>query len=966
MNYEFKSYYCTLKDIFKPSDLFVHRHIGSREEEINEMLQSLGLNSLDELVKKTIPSNILLNRELNIGPERGESEFLNELKQVVSENKILKSFIGMGYYGTILPNVIKRNILESPAWYTPYTPYQSEISQGRLESLMNFQTMVSDLTGMDICGASLLDEATAAAEAVLMAYRLSQNKTNTFFVSHLVHPQTISVILTRTEPYGCSVEVGDVTKLDKEKLSQYAGVVVSYPATEGSVLDYTTLSNHIHENKGMLIVTTDLLALTVLKPPSTFNADIVVGTSQRFGVPLGFGGPHAGFLATKDQYKRSMPGRIIGVSKDVNGKLAFRMALGTREQHIRREKATSNICTAQALLANISAMYAVYHGPEGLKKIGTATHMKAKLFEKAVKLMGFNTGDNFFFDTVLVKTPKALEIAKRAEENGMNLRILNDETLTISFDESITQKDIEKLVGIFEIFAPNKLTSSLEDISKSINEDIPSEFRRDSPFLTHPIFNMYHSEHEMLRYIYRLQQKDISLVHSMIPLGSCTMKLNATTEMVPITWPEISDIHPFSPLSQSKGYQRLFKDFENLLKEITGFDRISFQPNAGSQGEYAGLLAIRSYLKSIGQGHRDVCLIPISAHGTNPASAAMSSMKVEVVKCDKFGNVDVEDLKIKAEKHKDKLAAIMITYPSTHGVFEESIKEICKIVHSYGGQVYMDGANMNAQVGLTRPRDIGADVCHLNLHKTFCIPHGGGGPGVGPIGVSEHLAPFLPGHPVIPIDDNTKGTVSAAPWGSASILPISYTYIKLMGSSGLKKATQVAILNANYMANRLKDHYTLVYTGINNMVGHEFIIDLRQYKQYGIEAEDISKRLMDYSFHSPTLSFPVTGTLMIEPTESETKEELDRFCDALIQIRKEIQEIVDNKVSRTDNVLKNAPHTQEMLLKSEWTHPYSREQAAYPLPYLRHSKFWPTTGRIDNVYGDLNLVCSCPPIESYM
>lgn len=955
-----------ISKIFDGNDLFVKRHIGPRDKDIGMMLERINLKSLDDLVKTTIPSNILLDKDINIGPERGETEFLKELKEMFSENKLYKTFIGMGYSGTILPNVIKRNVLENPGWYTPYTPYQSEISQGRLESLMNFQTMIIDLTGMEICGASLLDEATAAAEAVLMASRTRGPKKNTFFVSHLTHPQTISVIETRCKPYDIKVVVGDASSLSDAQIAEYDGVLFSYPATDGSVIDYKAISDKVHGNKGTVIFAVDLLSLTLLKAPSDFGADIVVGSTQRFGVPMGYGGPHAGYLATNESFKRSMPGRIIGVSKDVNGKVAFRMALGTREQHIRREKATSNICTAQALLANISAMYAVYHGPEGLKKIATSIHQKAKLFEAAVNELGFNTGSEFYFDTVIVNTTKAKEIIKRAEEKGVNLRLYNDKQLTLSFDEVTELKDIEMLVEIFQEFSGGKTASPLSSHENKINVTIPTEFLRTNPILTHEVFSMYHSESEMVRYIHRLQQKDLGLIHSMIPLGSCTMKLNATSEMVPITWEEVGNVHPFAPVDQAQGYKKLIDGFEESLKEITGFDRISFQPNAGSQGEYAGLLAILGYLNSIGQSQRNVCLIPTSAHGTNPASAAMSSMKIVVVKCDEDGNIDVEDMKLKAEKHKEELAAVMITYPSTHGVFEESVKEICEIVHKYGGQVYMDGANMNAQVGLTRPRDIGADVCHLNLHKTFCIPHGGGGPGVGPIGVSDHLAPFLPGHSVIPVDGIETGAVSAAPYGSASILPISYSYVKMMGTDGLKKATQVAILNANYMATVLKEHYDLLYQGPNGMVGHEFIIDLRPFKKHGVDAEDVAKRLMDYSYHAPTLSFPVAGTLMIEPTESESKEELDRFCSAMIEIRKEIQEIVDGKVSETDNVLKNSPHPQETLLKEEWNHPYTREKAAYPLPYLRNSKFWPTIGRIDNVYGDRNLICSCPPIESYM
>lgn len=827
---------------------------------------------------------------------------------------------------------------------------------------------------MAMSGASLLDEATAAAEAMALCVNAAKGKDSNkavLFASHLLHPQSIALLKTRAEPHGWVVKVGDVQKFEPTSEPNLVGIMVQYPGTDGRVEDYSAVAKKTHDHGALVVASTDLLALTLLRPPSEFGADIVVGSAQRFGVPLGYGGPHAAFIATKDEYKRSMPGRIIGVSRDSRGKQALRMALQTREQHIRREKATSNICTAQALLANTAAMYAIYHGPEGLKKIAAAVHSKAVTLAHALKQLGFGVADQAYFDTISVSVPSANDAAKVAVKHGFNLRVLDAKTVTISFDETTTKKDVEGLAAAFADLAGKKLSHSIDQIADQVVATkaniIPAKFARQGDILTHTIFNSYHSEHEMLRYMYRLQLKDIGLTTSMIPLGSCTMKLNATSEMIPITWPEVNDIHPFVPVEQTPGYQQLFAELSHALTQVTGFAAASLQPNAGAQGEYAGLLVIREYLKSIGQSHRNICLIPVSAHGTNPASAAMVDMKIVIVACDERGNIDVADLKKKVAEHEKNLACLMVTYPSTHGVFEATIKDICSTVHKAGGQVYMDGANMNAQVGLCRPGDIGADVCHLNLHKTFCIPHGGGGPGMGPICVAKHLAPFLPGHPVVKTGgDSSVGAVSAAPWGSSSILPISWVFINLMGAKGLRKATQTAILNANYMAKRLESHYPILYRGLNNMVAHEFILDTRPLKEFGIEAEDIAKRLMDFSFHAPTMSFPVPGTLMIEPTESESKAELDRFCDAMIQIKQEIDNVAKGKWPRDNNPLKGAPHTQDVLLAEKWDRPYTREEAAYPLPYLRQAKFWPTVGRIDNVYGDRNLVCACPPVESWM
>eukprot|EP01113_Clastostelium_recurvatum_P050550 TRINITY_DN959_c0_g1_i2.p1 TRINITY_DN959_c0_g1~~TRINITY_DN959_c0_g1_i2.p1 ORF type:complete len:1007 (+),score=379.76 TRINITY_DN959_c0_g1_i2:401-3022(+) len=872
----------------------------------------------------------------------------------------------MGYYNTIIPHVIQRNILENPGWYTPYTPYQAEISQGRLESLLNFQTMVSDLTGLSMANASLLDEATAAAEAMAMCLAQTKERPSfTFYIDKNCHPQTIDTVRVRAEPIGVNVVVGDFASFDFSK-DDAIGVLVQYPNTEGRVEDYTALSKKAHDAGALVIAATDLLSLTLLKPPAEWGADIALGNSQRFGVPLGYGGPHAAFFATGDKYKRLLPGRIIGVSKDVNGKPALRMALQTREQHIRREKATSNICTAQALLANMAAMYAVYHGPSGLRAIAEAVHKKTQVLAAGLAGMGVKVAPGPFFDTIKVHA-NAASVSSALVGKGINVRTINANEVGISLDESTTAKDVSNILAGFAEATGKGKAPTAEEVEKSANVKVDlGAFARTSKYLTHPVFNSYHSEHELLRYIHRLQKKDLGLNTSMIPLGSCTMKLNATAEMYPVSWPEFN-LHPFVPLDQAKGYTAMFDYLERALADVTGFSAVSLQPNAGSQGEYAGLMVIREFFKAKGQAHRNVCLIPTSAHGTNPASAVMAGMEIVIVACDDNGNINVADLKAKAEQHKDKLSCLMVTYPSTHGVFEEGIEGMCKIIHDNGGQVYMDGANMNAQVGLCRPGDIGADVCHLNLHKTFCIPHGGGGPGMGPIGVASHLAPFLPGHAVVRMGgDKGIGAVSAAPWSSASILPITYVYLKLMGGKGLRDATATAILNANYMAARLKSHYKILYTGAHGLVAHEFIIDLRGFKETaGIEAEDVAKRLQDYGFHGPTMSWPVVNTLMIEPTESESKQELDRLTDALISIRAEIQEIEDGKVDKKNNVLKNAPHPMEVVVSDKWDRPYSREKAAFPTAFIRAHKFWPTIGRVDNVYGDRNLVCSCPPVSSY-
>lgn len=958
---------------FTPLDTFARRHLGSNAEQTQQMVDTLGFKSLDDLIAATVPQNIRLQKELSLdSTPKGEQEFLESFRNLISQNEVFKSFIGMGYHNTKVPLVILRNMLENPAWYTQYTPYQAEISQGRLESLLNFQTMVQDLTGLPTANASLLDEATAAAEAMAMCFNLTKNsESNDFFISELCHPQTIAVVKTRAEPLGINVIVGDHTTFDFTKTS-VAGAIIQYPATNGNVFDYSEFVQNAHNNGALVACAADLLSLTLLKAPGEFGADIAFGSAQRFGVPLGYGGPHAAFFATRDEYKRSMPGRIIGVSKDARGKQALRMALQTREQHIRREKATSNICTAQALLSNMAAMYSLYHGPKGLKEIATRAHTMTCVLANYLTQWGYTLENKLFFDTITVSTPSgvsAQNVKERAEKHRINLRYFpeNPNLVGLSLDEGTTAEDLVNLLDIFSLGKVSVQELNIVNEGQSVINN--SALARTSEYLTHPIFSKYHTEHELLRYMYKLQTRDLSLTTSMISLGSCTMKLNATVEMTPVSWPEINNIHPFVPLDQVKGYHAMFRQLENSLSEITGFAAVSLQPNAGSQGEYTGLLVIREYLKSIGQGHRNVCLIPVSAHGTNPASAAMAGMKIIIVKCDDQGSIDIADLRAKAEQNKDNLACLMMTYPSTHGTFEEGVTDVCKIIHSFGGQVYMDGANMNAQVGLCRPGDFGADVCHLNLHKTFCIPHGGGGPGMGPIGVAKHLAPFLPSHPVIPSGGSTPiGPVAAAPYSSASILPISHVYINLMGPKGLALATKYAILNANYMAKRLEKYYNVVYRGKNGTCAHEFIIDMRPFKvSAGIEAEDVAKRLMDYGFHAPTMSFPIAGTLMIEPTESESKEELDRLCEALISIRKEIQEVEEGKLDRKNNMLKHAPHTADILTltDAQWNRPYTRERAVYPVKWVREHKFWPYVARVDNVYGDKNFICSCPPIESY-
>ena len=903
------------------------------------MLRVVGFPTLDAMIDAAVPRRIRLAKPLALPSARGEQELLAELKASLSKNVVRRSFIGMGYYDCITPPVIQRNILENPGWYTQYTPYQAEISQGRLEALLNFQTMVADLTGLEIANASLLDEATAAAEAMAMCHGLQgRDGRNVFFVSDTCHPQTIAVVQTRALPLGIDVIIGDHSRFSLHE--KVFGVLLQYPATDGAILDYEPLIHEVHERKALAVVATDLLALTLLKPPGEFGADVAVGSAQRFGVPLGYGGPHPAFFATRDAYKRHMPGRLVGVSKDAQGNPALRLTLQTREQHIRREKATSNVCTAQVLLAVMASMYAVYHGPGGLKRIAKRIHMLAASLSTALG----QPQDNPFFDT--------LRLSKMSKPQGVNVREYPDGSWGVSFDETTTVEDLNRLAG-----------RNVEVLS----EQSLGAFARTTPFLTHPVFNQYHTEHEMLRYTKRLEGKDLSLTTSMIPLGSCTMKLNATAEMFPLTWPEVGKLHPFAPIEQAKGYRILFQQLEAWLTEITGFSAVSLQPNAGSQGEYAGLLVIREFQRQHDQGHRDVCLIPVSAHGTNPASAVMAGFKVVAVACDAQGNIDVADLRAKAQAYHNDLGALMVTYPSTHGVFEESIREVCQIIHDNGGQVYMDGANMNAQVGLCRPGDIGADVCHLNLHKTFCIPHGGGGPGMGPIAVAEHLAPYLPTHPVVKVGgDKGIGPVSAAPWGSASILVIPWMYIALMGSDGLAEATRVAILNANYIAKRLEAYFPTLYKGHGNLVAHECIVDCRQFKDSAsIEVEDIAKRLMDYGFHAPTMSWPVPGTLMIEPTESESKAELDRFCDAMIAIHAEIKAVESGSMDRTNNPLKNAPHTARMVVADKWDHPYSREQAAFPAPWTREHKFWPSVGRVDNVYGDRHVVCTCLPVEVY-
>lgn len=945
--------------------LFTRRHIGPNPAETAEMLKKLGFSSLAELSDAAVPSAIRLKNPLKLPPALPEHEVLARLRGIFSKNKIFRSYIGTGYSGTITPPVILRNVLENPGWYTSYTPYQAEIAQGRLEALLNFQTMISDLTAMEISNASLLDEGTAAAEAMSMAFDLRKNlEANSFFVAAECHPQTVDVLVTRAQPLGIKVVAGAADSFKPE--TSFFGAVLQYPSSTGAIPDYEEWIQQAHAQNLFVIVAADLLSLTLLRPPGEFGADAVVGNSQRFGVPFGFGGPHAAFLATRDAFKRSMPGRLIGISQDSAGKPALRLSLQTREQHIRRDKATSNICTAQALLANMASLYAVYHGPEGLKAIARRIHGLTCALAGGLAQLGFKLRHDTFFDTVTVELePSDLEkVIRRALERRINLRHVDKSALGISLDETVSEEDILDLLSCFSETSAAKVPD-LARFAASFDGAMPFSSLRKSAFLTHPVFNRFHTETELLRYLHRLQARDLSLTTSMIPLGSCTMKLNATSEMIPLSWPEVADIHPFAPGDQTEGYRAMLRQLEDWLGEITGLPHVSLQPNAGSQGEYAGLLAIHRYHEEHGQNQRRDCLIPLSAHGTNPASAVMAGMKVIPVACDNQGNVDLGDLRKKAESHKDTLAALMVTYPSTHGVFEETILEIAKIVHENGGLLYMDGANMNAQVGLCRPGDFGVDVCHLNLHKTFCIPHGGGGPGVGPIAVAPHLAPYLPGHRLVANGASQDGPVCAAPWGSASITTISWVYIAMLGAPGLTQATQVAILSANYIARRLESCYPVLYKGLNNLVAHECILDFRPFKAHGVEVEDVAKRLMDYGFHAPTMSWPVPGTLMVEPTESESKEELDRFCDAMISIHREIQAVVSGQADNKNNVLKNAPHTAQAVISDSWDRPYSRELAAYPLPWLREFKYWPPVGRVDNVHGDRNLICSCLPMESY-
>ena len=941
---------------------FIYRHIGPSEEEQQTMLKAVGYSSLEDLMENTVPEKILLKNELKINDSLSENDALKKLKSISKQNKIFRNFIGMGYYNSFTPNVILRNILENPGWYTSYTPYQPEVAQGRLEMLLNFQQLIIDLTGMDIANASLLDEATAAAEAVGLSQRLDKNDSKKIFVSSSCNPQTIDLIKTRTEPFGLELIIGN----EKEDLTNISENIIcgvlAYPGTLGDIQDPSESISQIHKKNGKAILICDLLALTRLKTPAELGADIAVGSAQRFGIPMGYGGPHAAFFATKEEFKRSMPGRIIGVSVDRHGKKAYRLSLQTREQHIRRDKATSNICTAQALLAIISAAFAIYHGPKGILKIANRTSTLAKLFAEEIK-SEFEILSENFFDTVTIKTKNKTEaIFKKALDENINLRKVDNETLSVAFDEA---KKLDDVNILFKIFGIKK---TLDQNSKVDLTNLPTNLLRTSKYLTHPVFNKYHSETEMLRYLKKLEDCDIALNRSMIALGSCTMKLNAAAELIPITWKEFSLPHPFVPTNQMGGYKILFNDLINDLKEITGFDAVSLQPNSGAQGEYAGLMTIRKFHKSNNQANRNVCLIPDSAHGTNPASAQMCGMKVVVVNCDEDGNVDIEDLKNKAEKHSKDLAALMVTYPSTHGVFEEKIMEICDIIHKLGGQVYMDGANLNALVGVAKPGKFGPDVCHINLHKTFCIPHGGGGPGMGPIACGKHLADFLPTHKVIKESGPEKGmgAVSAAPWGSSSILPISWMYIKMMGAEGLKKASQVSILNANYISKKLSKDYKVLYTGKNGNVAHECIIDIRPIKaSSGISEEDLAKRLIDFGYHAPTMSWPVAGTIMIEPTESENLEEIDKFCNALIKIKKEINLVESSKFDKIDNPLKNAPHTYIELASNEWNHKYTREEAAFPNEYVKNNKYWAPVARVDNVYGDRNLVCSCPSMDEY-
>ncbi|MDA1195123.1 MAG: aminomethyl-transferring glycine dehydrogenase [Planctomycetota bacterium] len=949
-------------------DVFIRRHLGPREADIEAMLKTLGYESLDALTNAVVPDDIHLGRELGVGAAISESELLERMRGFAGENQVWRSYLGMGYHACITPPVIQRNILENPGWYTQYTPYQAEIAQGRLEALLNYQTMVADLTGMEIANASMLDEATAVAEAMHMCIAINRTVTDArFFVSATLHPQSRAVLETRAEALSIELIFGDHRSFVFDK--PVCGVIVQYPDTNGTVHDYRAFAEQAKAAGALVVVAADLLALTLLAPPGSFGADIAVGCTQRFGVPMGYGGPHAAYLATREEHQRRMPGRIVGLTRTANGKTALRLALQTREQHIRREKATSNICTAQVLLAIMAGAYACYHGPAGLTAIARRVHKLTSILRAGVERLGYATGKDPVFDTLRIDAgpQKGPHILAAAISRRINLRVFDEEAgvFGVALDECTTAADVDDLLQVFA--AGEFCDLNCASMAGDVKATYAAPFARQSEFMTHPVFHSHRSETEMLRYLARLQRKDLSLTTSMIPLGSCTMKLNATAEMMPVTLPGFGRIHPFAPLQQTMGYTRMFRELEAWLAEITGFHAVSLQPNAGAQGEYAGMLVIRAYHQAAGQGHRDVCLIPQSAHGTNPASAVMAGMKVVVVKTDKHGNIDLDDLEAKAVQHADKLAALMVTYPSTHGVFEWHIRRVCSLVHDHGGQVYLDGANMNAQMGLCRPGDYGADVCHLNLHKTFCIPHGGGGPGMGPIGVAEHLAPHLPGHPLIPVGgEKATGPVSAAPWGSASILPISYAYIAMCGSYGLKRSSQVAILNANYMAHRMESTFPILYKARNGLVAHEFILDTRDLKsRAGVSVEDVAKRLMDYGFHAPTVSFPVIDTLMIEPTESESRAELDRLCDALIAIAGEIKQIEDGTWPREDNPLVNAPHTAEEAVAEVWEHAYSRETAVYPAAWVRENKFWPPVKRADNVFGDRNLICSCPPIEAY-
>ena len=956
-------------------DKFVDRHNGPNKEQVKKMLAKVGVNTIDELIDQIIPDSIRSKRPLKVDRAVSEFRYLKDLKKIASKNKVFRSYIGLGYSGTIIPSVNLRNVLENPGWYTAYTPYQAEISQGRLEALLNFQTAVIDLTGMPIANASLLDEATAAAEAMAMLFNsrsrdAQKRDANIFFVSNDVYPQTIALLKTRSTPLGITLEIGDWKTFQFS--GKIFGALIQYPNIDGNINDYSDFTTRAKTNDSSVAVATDLLALTLLSPPGEWGADVVFGNSQRLGVPMGYGGPHAAFFAAKEDHKRLLPGRIIGVSVDAQGNPALRMALQTREQHIRRDKATSNICTAQALLAIMASMYCVYHGPEGLKGIAEKINLSATALANELKNLGCTIENEIYFDTIRIKLPSGInakQIEAIALKNEFNFRYINDNSLSIALDQTVEVDDVNDIVSVFASATNKSVNKISEDAIVHQSSVIGhSSLKRKSSFLTHPVFNSYHSESEMMRYIKRLENKDLSLTHSMISLGSCTMKLNAASELFPISWPEFANIHPFAPLDQTKGYQQIFKELDKDLSRITGFAAMSLQPNSGAQGEYAGLMVIRAYHHSRGDAHRNIALIPSSAHGTNPASAAMAGMHIIIVKCDERGNIDVKDLKEKAEQNKQNLSCLMVTYPSTHGVYEASIKKITKIIHDNGGQVYMDGANMNAQVGLTSPGNIGADVCHLNLHKTFAIPHGGGGPGMGPIGVAKHLVPFLPSHPIVKTGgEQGISAISAAPWGSSLILLISYGYIKMLGGEGCTEATRMAILNANYMKEILKDHYPILYVGNNSRVAHEMILDCKEFKRTtGIEAGDIGKRLMDYGFHAPTVAFPVHDTLMVEPTESESTFELDRFCEAMISIKKEIDEIANGTVDANNNVIKNAPHTLKAAIDSNWSHPYTREKAVYPLKWVKENKFWPSVAKVDNAHGDRNLICACPPMESYL